>query len=145
MELILKRVKMFINEPGASENKQNDGREELDCSASEESVVVDSDRLNEICRGDREFQKELLEAFVEDAELDLKEASAAMSAKNTEILFQKGRAIAGSADSACVLLMSEVASRLAELANQNKLEEATYLLSELNQILAKVKTYIASL
>ncbi len=164
IELILERVKIYIIESGTSqvgcafstnsvgEAPRTTSVGEAPRTNSEErhpplsnDEVVDSDRLNEICGGDREFEKMLLEAFVADAESDLTKAHAAMSANNSEVLFQKGRAIAGSAESAGVPLMSELASRLGELAHQNKLEEVASLLSELDRILARVKTYLASL
>ncbi|MDY6804044.1 MAG: PAS domain S-box protein [Cyanobacteriota bacterium] len=143
IELIFERVKIYIAEPGALEYKQEGAGDLWYPTSCDE--IVELERLDEICGGDREFQKELLEAFVEDAKSDLAEASAAFSAKNSEILFQKGRAIAGSAESACVLFIPELASRLGELAHQNKLDEVASLLSELKQIIARVQTYIASL
>lgn len=161
IELILEGVKIYIIESGASEvglPPRTDSEvglppptNSVGCAPRTDSYdpisndeVVDSDRLYEICGGDREFEKMLLEAFVADAESELTEAHAAMSAKNSEVLFEKGRAIAGSAESAGVLLMSELASRLGELAHQNQLDEVPSLLSELNQILARLKTYLMS-
>ena len=104
--------------------------------------LINSDRLHKISGGDLEFEAELLHAFVEDSETYLQEAKNALQENNLKFLAEKAHQLKGASASVGVLKMPEVAKKLEIQARQNNLEAASELLSELEDILERVKVFI---
>ena len=138
LEQILSRVKLYI-EPGAPEANPASIKEQPDYTSP-----IDSDRLEEITRGDEEFKLELLQVFVSEAEMELAEAKKAIAAKKSVTLATIAHSLKGGASTVAVRFMPELAGRVEQLASSDRLDEATALLSELEQILSRVKEFIAS-
>ncbi|MGK7901612.1 MAG: Hpt domain-containing protein, partial [Hormoscilla sp.] len=135
LEQILSQVKAYIKQlrpeaiaPSPVPNQQS---------------PVDSERLQEITRGDEEFKLELLQVFVEETEMELAEARKAIAAKNSITLATIAHSLKESARTVAVRFMPELAESLEQLARPEQLDEATALLSELEQILQQVKAFIA--
>jgi PAS domain S-box-containing protein len=149
IELILERVKAFVDGDLQEESSSSSGEEEAEekspfPATRETSSLIDSDRLSLLSGGDEEFQMELLGAFVEDTEADLAEVSRAIASEDTAAIAVKAYQIQDSAVNIGVLLIPELATKLGELAPEKKLEETAALVLELQQAVATLKTFIAN-
>ncbi len=105
--------------------------------------LIDRDRLSVLCGGDAEFHQQLLEAFVEDAEMELEVAKEAIASGDTATLTQKAHRLKGSSHYMAVRELPELAAKLEKLAEKNLLEGAVELLAEIESIFHEVKAYVS--
>jgi PAS domain S-box-containing protein len=103
--------------------------------------LVDWLHLQEIAGGDSSFQLEMVQEFVNNAELFLAEAKQALAAKDWVTLANKAHQIKGGSASIAVRSMSEMAAKLEQQAKANKLEGVDELISELERILGQLKAF----
>ncbi|NEP45696.1 MAG: hypothetical protein F6K35_43415, partial [Okeania sp. SIO2H7] len=103
------------------------------------STLVDADRLSQLSGGDAEFQRELLQAFIEDTEADLARVSEAIASGNSEVAGAIASQIETSAVNIGVRLIPELATKLAEVAGGERLEEAAVLLGELREVVEELR------
>jgi CheY-like chemotaxis protein len=106
-------------------------------------VPLNLERLNEITRGDTNFQQELLQVFMEDALTYLKECKLALWAGDYLSVARFAHQLKGSSVTVAILEMPEIAARLESQAQKNQLLVAVGLITELEQILERVQTFIS--
>jgi PAS domain S-box-containing protein len=100
--------------------------------------------LDEISRGDTEFQRELLQVFVEDALVHLEDAKIALSAGDYITVARRSHQLKGASATVAIREMPELAARLESQAENNQLSDATELVSKLEQILERVQAFITN-
>ena len=108
-----------------------------------DGLTIDVEYLKAIAGGDAEFQQELLQAFVEDAEIDLAGAKAAIAVSDFEALVEKARSLFGGAETLAVRSIPQLAASLEQVALENQLERAAELLDSIEETLERVKADIA--
>ena len=106
-------------------------------------VPVNLDRLDELSRGDIEFQRELLQVFIEDALTYIEEVKVALSAEDYVTLARRAHQLKGSSATVAIQRMPELSARLESQAHNNQLLDATELVGELEQIVEHVQAFIA--
>ena len=89
------------------------------------------ERLNEITRGDMQFQQELLHVFIEDAQNYIKEAKLSLYAGDYLNLSRFAHQLKGSSATVAVMEMPEIAARLESVAHNNQLSAADSLITDL--------------
>jgi HPt (histidine-containing phosphotransfer) domain-containing protein len=109
-----------------------------------DEVPVNLERLAELTRGDAEFQRELLQVFMEDAVTYLEEVKMALSAGDRVTLARRAHQLKGSSATVAIRKMPELAARLENQAQENQLLDAAGLVTELEQILERVQAFIAN-
>lgn len=100
--------------------------------------------LDEIAQGDSNFQRELLQVFLEDAFVYLNEIKTALSIEDFENLARYAHQIKGSSATVAVQRMPELAASLETQAKNNQLSGASELITELEQILERVQTLLTT-
>jgi PAS domain S-box-containing protein len=106
-----------------------------------DEVPVNLERLTELSRGDTEFQRELLQVFVEDALIYLEDLKNALAAGDCVTLAHRAHQIKGSSATVAIHNMPEYAARLERQAQENQLSGASELITELEQILERVQAF----
>ncbi|WP_277926451.1 PAS domain S-box protein [Planktothrix sp. FACHB-1355] len=106
--------------------------------------IIDIERLHQICKGDVEFQAELLQAFVEDGEMYIQEAKQAILSGDCDTLARRAHQIKGGSATVAIRLMPDIADRLESQAKLNNLEGADEAIAELERIFENVKNFVAN-
>jgi len=107
-----------------------------------EELAVDLDRLYELSRGDKEFELEMLETFLEDAPSYIEEAKKAFASQDFTALHARAHQLKGASSMVGIRKMPQVAARLDELAKENRADGAEELLVELERILEVVIEFV---
>jgi len=107
-------------------------------------VPVNLEQLEELSRGDVEFQRELLQVFIEDALLHLEDIKMALSAGDLITIIRRAHQLKGSSATVAIYKMPQIAARLESQAEENQLKDAAGLVTELEQILERVQAFIAN-
>ncbi len=100
--------------------------------------------LDEISRGDVEFQRELLQVFMEDALIHLEDAKVALSTGDYSTLVRRAHQLKGASATVALREMPELAAKLESQAENNQLLDAAELISKLEQILERVQAFITN-
>jgi CheY-like chemotaxis protein len=103
---------------------------------------VDWVRLKEISAGDPAFQLELVQGFIKEGATFIIQAKEALDAKDWVTLANKAHQIKGASASVAVQSMAEIAANLHTQVNTNTLEGIPELISQLDQILGRLKGHI---
>ncbi len=111
-------------------------------TAGNEEIPVDRERLHELSRGDTEFELEMLETFLEDAPSYIEEAKIALANNDCAALHAQAHQLKGASSMVGIRKMPEIAARLDVLAKENRTEGAKELLTELEEILVVVRTFV---
>jgi PAS domain S-box-containing protein len=106
------------------------------------SVPVDLALLHQRCRGDRAFEQEMLEAFVEDAPAYIEQIQQAIVAKAPERLSQSAHQLKGAAAMVAIQAIPELARHLEELGRHHTVEGATALLAQIQQVMEQVAQFV---
>lgn len=143
----LKKLKAVIErwihnrtEPAA---KQEENQTSNIQHPTSEEEPVDRDRLYELSRGDAEFQIELLQAFVDDAQIYLQDGKLVLKAVDCETIIRRAHQLKGGSATVAISLMPDLAARLESQARSNQLQGADELIVELEKALERVKAFIA--
>lgn len=116
-------------------------------SLSTDSDPVDLRRLDEVMRGNRARQRQLLEIFIQNAKTELEEIKKAIAANNYSTLAQKAHRLKGSSANVGVSYIAAIATELELSAQQQNLSLANSLLISieihLNKVIAFVQTHFA--
>ena len=107
-----------------------------------DEVPVNLERLDELSRGDTEFQEELLQIFVEDALTYVEELKLALLAEDYVTVARRAHQLKGASATVAIRWMPDLAARLESQAENNQLLGAAELVTELEQILERVQTFI---
>jgi PAS domain S-box-containing protein len=105
--------------------------------------LIDRQRLHQISRGDIEFQKELLEVFIEDAKTYLAEAKQALEMKDGETVARRAHQIKGGSANVAILKMPEIAKTLEDQAQAKNWEAADLSLTEIEALFENLKALMA--
>jgi CheY-like chemotaxis protein len=108
-----------------------------------DEVPVNLERLHELARGDLEFQRELLEVFLEDALTYVEEVKVALSVEDFVTLARRAHQLKGSSATVAIRKMPELAAKLESQAEDTQLLGAAELVNELEQILERVQAFIS--
>lgn len=107
-----------------------------------DEVPVNLERLNELSRGDGEFQEELLQIFMEDALTYLEDLKLALSTGDYSTVARRAHQLKGASATVAIRWMPDLAARLESQAENNQLLGAAELVTELEQILERVQNFI---
>ncbi|MBD2040002.1 PAS domain S-box protein [Microcoleus sp. FACHB-672] len=113
-------------------------------SATPLEVPVDLERLRELSRGDTAFELELLETFMEDAPTYVEEIKQAAETRDVATLCRRAHQLKGASGMVAIRKMPALAAQLESVAQENHLEGAAELVTELEAILQQVKALIAN-
>jgi CheY-like chemotaxis protein len=118
----------------------------LSTFASEQlaEVPVNLERLHELARGDLEFERELLEVFLEDALTYVEDVKVALAVEDFVTLARRAHQLKGSSATVAIRKMPELAARLESQATDTQLLGAAELVNELEQILESVQAFITN-
>jgi PAS domain S-box-containing protein len=114
------------------------------CAEHLDEVPLDLQQLDELSRGDVAFQRELLEVFLEDTYLHLKEIKTALAGGDWVTLARYAHQIKGSSATVAIRKMPEVAARLERQAKDKQLLQASELVTQLEEILECVQAFVAN-
>ena len=103
---------------------------------------VDFERLEEITRGDTEFQLDLLQTFMEDAPTYLSQIQLALQANDSAALARHAHQLKGGSAMVAIRTMPDLAGQLETQAQENRIDKAAELIYELEKVLAQVKTFV---
>jgi PAS domain S-box-containing protein len=103
---------------------------------------VDLERLEEVTRGDTEFQFDLLQTFMEDAPTYLAQIKLALQNNDCDALGRHAHQLKGGSAMVAIRTMPELAQQLETQAQENRLDKTAELVDQLETILLQVKTFI---
>lgn len=107
-----------------------------------DETPLDLERLNSISRGKASFQQQLVQTFVENAQLGLEQMRLALQVNDLVTIEQQAHRIKGSSANVGVRGMPDVAAQLEQQAREKTLEGATERLEALERHLEKVKGFL---
>ncbi len=105
--------------------------------------TIDRDRLSELSRGDRQFELELLQTFMEDAPTYIEEARNALEAGELTELARRAHQLKGASSTVAIREMPEVAKQLEIEAETNCPDDARRSIEQLEVLLQRVREAIA--
>ena len=97
------------------------------------NLAIDWEHLHQISDGDEDFERELLQIFVEDAHNHLEEAQVALLAGDYDWVSRTAHHVKGA---------SAIAGKLETDAHAKRLSEAAVMLAELAELLQDVQTFL---
>lgn len=107
-----------------------------------DEAPLDLQQLDELARGDLEFQQELLKVFLEDSFIYLNEIKTALAKGDCVTLARYAHQIKGSSATVAIRIMPELAAQLEHQAKNQQLLDAEQLITQLEQILERVQAFI---
>jgi len=100
-------------------------------------------RLQEICLGDKDFQRELIDVFLEDSLERIHTMETAMAEKNLEIFRLQAHSIKGASANAGAGKMTDIAANMEKGADGDALPpETPRMLEELKTEYEKVRAFL---
>lgn len=120
----------------------------LETAASEERAVpaqpkpVELDRLQEICCGDREFERELIDVFLTDSLERIRTMESALQERNQEIFRVQAHSIKGASANAGAETMTAIAHSLEQVAVEGNGGTAERLVQDMKQEYEKVRIFL---
>lgn len=112
---------------------------EISSSESSTLEMLDMERLQEISRGNAEFQKELLMIFVADAENYIEQAIAALTKGDVLTLARLAHQLKGGSSTVAIRFMPALAHQMELEALAHNLETVEAILAQLSIILEQLK------
>ena len=103
---------------------------------------VDLDRLAQFTMGDPEFQREVLETFLEDAPLQVQQVKDAIENEDFVTLARKAHQLKGASSTAAVRMMPEIARDLEQHAKAGTLDGMRELVARLESILEELEAFV---
>jgi CheY-like chemotaxis protein len=105
---------------------------------------IDWNHLHQISDGSKEFELELLQAFVEDTQIHLKNIEDAIATQNLNKLEQAAHHIKGASANVGLIKMQAAAGKLEQQSRHQQLEGALDLLKELQRSLIQLQSFLAA-
>ncbi len=121
-----------------SVNQQGSGKQSL----LKNTEVVDLERLEELSGGDREFQVDLLETFLEDAPTYIAEIRSSLVEGNLDNVSLRAHQLKGASSMVAIYRMPDLAKQIELQADEHQSDNLLELVTELEDILAKVESFI---
>ena len=100
------------------------------------------EHLHQLSEGNREFELELLQMFVEDTQTHLETLEVAIATNDCQQVMRAAHHLKGSSGNAGVTAMYISAEKLEQLADRQQLEGAIALLADLNQFFDRLRTFL---
>ena len=107
-----------------------------------DQVPVDLERLSELTMGDTEFQRELLQVFIEDAVVYLEELKSTLATGDCVTLSRRAHQLKGSSATVAIYKIAEIAAQIERQAEENQLLGISDRLTELEQVLGRLQGFI---
>jgi PAS domain S-box-containing protein len=101
-------------------------------------------QLDELARGDLAFQQELLNVFIEDSWLYLKEIKTALAEQDSVTLARYAHQIKGSSATVSIKNMPDLAAQLERHAKDHQFVESQQIIPQLEAILERVQAFITT-
>lgn len=105
--------------------------------------LIDWDYLASLSGGDREFELELLQTFVEDAQQRLQALADAVNQGNLEQIKRDAHHLKGASGNVGISAMQTVAAQLEQSTTPETLPQAKTLVEELQRLFATVASEVS--
>jgi HPt (histidine-containing phosphotransfer) domain-containing protein len=112
--------------------------------SSQENLPINLDHLRQLSDGDREFELELLQIFVEDAHSHLEAAKAAIATNDCETLAREVHQIKGASGNVGAEAMQALALDLERQAQARELQNPTGIIQQLAEYLSQIEAFISA-
>ena len=106
---------------------------------------IPMERIQEFSGGDRDFERELLHAFVDDVQNRIHNLQEAISNQDSAAIRHESHQIKGASANIGATAMQDVSSQLEEGAKKSTIEGASELLQELEILLDRVRIFVETL
>jgi HPt (histidine-containing phosphotransfer) domain-containing protein len=103
---------------------------------------VELDRLREICCGDQEFERELIQVFLSDSMDRIRSLESALQEKNLEFFRIQAHSIKGASANAGAGRMTEIARRMEHADKEGNPRDIPRLLDDLKQEYDRVRVFL---
>lgn len=107
--------------------------------------LLDRRRLAEISGGDRAFEIELIESYLQETQGYLTQLNAGLSNFDSGLVAQLAERVNGASANVGINKIAEIARSLQEIAKLHHLKPARDLIGELNSLLQQLKDYLTEL
>jgi hypothetical protein len=108
---------------------------------TKDNLPLDWEHLHQMSDNSYEFELELLTIFVEDAQMHLKMVKAAIAESNFWEIEQAAHHIKGASANVGAKTMQVAAAQIEQQARQQKLEDSTQLLAEIERALIQIEKF----
>lgn len=128
-----------------SKDKWTDWSESLESNLikrNQGNLAIDWEHLHQISDGSEDFERELLQIFVEDTHGHLEEAQAALLAGDHELVSRAAHHVRGASANVGLTEMQAIAGKLEADAQAQQLSEAAVMLAKLTDLLQDVQTFL---
>lgn len=105
-------------------------------------LVIDWEQLHQISDGNTEFERELLQIFVIDAQTHLEAAQHALATQNSDELSRAAHHVKGASANVGLTQMYAIATKLEYQAQRQQFTDAPVWLTELAEALEAVQTFL---
>ncbi|WP_298613775.1 Hpt domain-containing protein [uncultured Thermosynechococcus sp.] len=105
---------------------------------------IDWDYLATLSGGDREFELELLQTFVEDAQQRLQTLANAVNQGNIEQIKRDAHHLKGASGNVGITAMQTIAAQLEQSTTPETLSQAKMLVEELQHLFATVASEVSA-
>ncbi|WP_204106585.1 MULTISPECIES: PAS domain S-box protein [Spirulina sp. CCY15215] len=113
--------------------------------SEEGKQLIDLEQFDAITDGDRDFQMELLQSFIDDAEMDLLQAKQALKSEDSLTLGQKAHRIKGAAANLAITELSQITATLEKQAKEQQFLGMETLLDRVEVLLEEVKQFLLTM
>lgn len=108
-------------------------------------LVIDRARLEDASGGDAEFLRELVDIYLEDAEVRLSELKEALISADSDSFGRTAHQLKGSSANMGAVSVSDWAKQLEQAGKTDGLAKAADMLPELEQAFARVRDELSSM
>ncbi len=130
---------------GANGNSSHSTSDRDSSSSSTMDIDIDADRLDEITGGDAEFQRELIETFVEDAAEKLVQIRQALQSRDATAVAGHAHTLKGASGNVGVTSIQVTAEKMEFAAKNGDLDAASQRMDELDRFLEGTRSFAAGL
>lgn len=106
-------------------------------------MAVNLDRLQEISGGDREFEQEILQAFVEDAWVSLNLLKKFLTSNDYSAFSNQAHQLKGSSANMGITVLQNIAFELDKKGEQQNLQGTEQDLEKIETILNELEDYLS--
>lgn len=120
----------------------------MNSPAADGNAAVDFNRIKETSDGDKDFEKELFEVFIEDCEERLQRLTDALAGGRLQEIQREAHTIKGAAANVGTTCLQDIAMQLEAMSDVAAPEGATLaerLQEEFNRVKAEIQDYLATL
>ena len=103
---------------------------------------LDGDRLAEVCEGDREFERELLDEYLQSIPALIRQAQEAVEGQDPDQLRRAAHTLKGASSSVGATAVYQTSLALELSARENRLDDARTICEQLCESFAELKAYM---